>query len=83
MDTYRRTRYLPRFLSQLRLALSRRPMSSLPKLVEVFLEVRRVLRDDGTLWLNLGDASCWKDAEKQQHTSKTNAGGLRLQSIDL
>lgn len=26
------------------------------KLVEVFGEVRRVLRDDGTLWLNLGDS---------------------------
>lgn len=26
------------------------------KLVEVFAEVRRVLRDDGTLWLNLGDS---------------------------
>src|SRR4051812_47061937 len=24
-------------------------------LVEVFREVRRVLRDDGTVWLNLGD----------------------------
>lgn len=26
------------------------------KLVDVFSEVRRVLRDDGTLWLNLGDS---------------------------
>jgi hypothetical protein len=26
------------------------------KMVEVFGEVRRVLRDDGTLWLNLGDS---------------------------
>ena len=26
------------------------------KLVEVFREVRRVLADDGTLWLNLGDS---------------------------
>jgi hypothetical protein len=26
------------------------------KLVEVFREVKRVLRDDGTLWLNLGDS---------------------------
>jgi DNA modification methylase len=26
------------------------------RLVEVFEEVRRVLRDDGTLWLNLGDS---------------------------
>src|SRR5690606_23836139 len=25
-------------------------------MVEVFREVRRVLRDDGTLWLNLGDS---------------------------
>lgn len=27
-------------------------------LVNVFREVRRVLRDDGTLWLNLGDSYC-------------------------
>jgi DNA modification methylase len=26
------------------------------KLVDVFREVRRILRDDGTLWLNLGDS---------------------------
>jgi site-specific DNA-methyltransferase (adenine-specific) len=26
------------------------------KMVEVFREVRRVLRDDGTLWINLGDS---------------------------
>src|SRR5690348_5785514 len=25
-------------------------------MVEVFREVRRVLRDDGTLWLNIGDS---------------------------
>ncbi len=28
------------------------------EMVAVFREVRRVLRDDGTLWLNLGDAFC-------------------------
>ena len=26
------------------------------KMVEVFREVKRILRDDGTLWLNLGDS---------------------------
>jgi len=31
------------------------PEEYVAKLVEVFREVRRVLRDDGTLWLNLGD----------------------------
>jgi DNA modification methylase len=32
------------------------PDAYLAALVAVFREVRRVLRDDGTLWLNLGDA---------------------------
>jgi DNA modification methylase len=32
------------------------PEAFVAKLVEVFREVRRVLRDDGTLWLNLGDS---------------------------
>ena len=32
------------------------PSEYVAKMVEVFREVRRVLRDDGTLWLNLGDS---------------------------
>ena len=32
------------------------PAEFVAELVAVFLEVRRVLRDDGTLWLNLGDS---------------------------
>lgn len=32
------------------------PDAYVARLVEVFREVRRVLRDDGTLWLNLGDS---------------------------
>ena len=32
------------------------PAEYVAKLVAVFREVRRVLRDDGTLWLNLGDS---------------------------
>ena len=37
------------------------PAEFVAELVAVFAEVRRVLRDDGTLWLNLGDtyASAW------------------------
>lgn len=33
------------------------PDEYVSKLVEIFSEVKRVLKDDGTLWLNLGD--CW------------------------
>ena len=38
------------------LGLERTPEEYVARMVEVFREVRRVLRDDGTLWLNLGDS---------------------------
>jgi len=38
------------------IGLEETPNQYVAKLVEVFREVRRVLRDDGTLWLNLGDS---------------------------
>jgi DNA modification methylase len=38
------------------LGLEKTPQEYIAKMVEVFREVRRVLRDDGTLWLNLGDS---------------------------
>jgi DNA modification methylase len=38
------------------LGLEQTPEEYVAKMVEVFSEVKRVLRDDGTLWLNLGDS---------------------------
>ena len=38
------------------LGLEETPQEYVQNLMEVFREVRRVLRDDGTLWLNLGDS---------------------------
>jgi len=38
------------------IGLEATPDAFVARLVEVFREVRRVLRDDGTLWLNLGDS---------------------------
>lgn len=38
------------------LGLEPTPEEYVANMVEVFREVRRVLRDDGTLWLNLGDS---------------------------
>lgn len=45
------------------LGLERTPEEYVAKMVSVFREVRRVLCDDGTLWLNLGDsyAGYWGD----------------------
>ncbi len=37
------------------LGLEKTPEEYVDKLVKVFMEVKRVLRSDGTLWLNLGD----------------------------
>jgi len=38
------------------LGLEKTPEEYVAKLVEIFREVRRVLKGDGTLWLNLGDS---------------------------
>jgi DNA modification methylase len=38
------------------IGLEETPEEYVEKMVAVFREVRRVLRDDGTLWLNLGDS---------------------------
>src|SRR3990167_6470097 len=38
------------------IGLEQTPAEFIGRLVEVFREVRRVLRDDGTAWVNLGDS---------------------------
>lgn len=38
------------------IGLEKTPQEYVAKMVEVFTEVRRVLCDDGTLWMNLGDS---------------------------
>lgn len=38
------------------LGLEATPQEYVERMVDVFREVRRVLRDDGTLWLNVGDS---------------------------
>lgn len=40
------------------MGLESTPAEFVAGMVELFREVRRVLRDDGTLWLNLGDSYC-------------------------
>ena len=47
------------------------PEAYVARMVEVFREVRRVLRDDGTLWLNLG-ASFWNHSPVR----KSSAGAF-------
>lgn len=54
------------------LGLEKTPEEYVARLVEIFREVRRVLRADGTLWLNLGDcynSSASNDQGKGRHNS--------------
>lgn len=45
------------------IGLEETPDMYVQRLVDVFREVRRVLRDDGTLWLNLGDSYVTKQGK--------------------
>ena len=64
------------------IGLERTPDEFVQKMVEVFREVRRVLRDDGTLWLNIGDSynagtsSGRKPSENANHGYWENGGTM-------
>lgn len=60
------------------------PETYVARLVEVFREVRRVLRDDGTLWLNLGDsyAGSWgNQGRKDTRGTQRPINGGMLQPV--
>ena len=54
------------------IGLEETPEEYVQKMVEVFREVKRVLRDDGTLWLNIGDsyAGSGKGGQSAEKRSK-------------
>lgn len=62
------------------IGLEQTPAEYVAKLVAVFREVRRVLRDDGTLWLNLGDTYA-NDKKWGGTTGGKHAQGLHGQPV--
>jgi len=48
------------------IGLEKTPEEYVSKMVEVFREVKRVLRKDGTLWLNLGSSMINKTIESNE-----------------
>lgn len=50
------------------------PEEYIDKLVEVFREVRRVLRPDGTLWLNIGDSYATRSGNQPPKNTRNSCG---------
>ncbi len=64
------------------IGLEETPEAYVVRLVEVFREVRRVLRDDGTLWLNLGDSYA-RLGGTDRKISSTGKVGKTLKTLEL
>ena len=66
------------------LGLEKTPEEYIAKMVEVFREVWRVLRDDGTLWLNMGDTYWGGKGQSgsggKEYQQLRSAGGLSFSS---
>ena len=59
------------------LGLEPTPSAFVAHLVEVLEEVKRVLTDDGTLWLNLGSSFVGSNAIRERHENGGRSGRLR------
>lgn len=59
------------------IGLEETPEQYVQKLVEIFREVKRVLKPEGTLWLNLGDSY---NGNKVGNTNRTYANGIEDKS---
>jgi len=58
------------------IGLEQTPEAFVAQLVDVFREVKRVLRDDGTLWLNLGDSyASYRDGKATPDTTRGDSEG--------
>jgi DNA modification methylase len=76
------------------LGLEKTPQEYVDDMVKVFREVRRVLKNEGTLWLNLGDSYAggggingvpedWQSISMSNNDPKRNAKAIGLKPKDL
>lgn len=63
------------------LGLEETPEAYVENMVKVFREVWRVLADDGTLWLNLGDSYAGGGGGNYNKTGVNQAGGQHLTNV--
>lgn len=63
------------------IGLEETPEEYIDRLVDVFREVKRVLRDDGILWVNIGDSYASQRGGTHQ-PAETLAGGIGGKTVD-
>lgn len=56
------------------IGLEETPDEYVEKIAEVFREVRRVLKDDGTLWLNIGDSYATRSGPQPPRNTRNRCG---------
>lgn len=56
------------------IGLEETPGEYVQRLIEVFREVRRVLKDDGTLWLNIGDSYATRSGSQPPTNTRNRCG---------
>ena len=65
------------------IGLEKTPEAYIQRLVEVFREVRRVLRDDGTLWVNIGDSYAANRSYQVADNRPTDVGNHMAMRVPL
>lgn len=65
------------------IGLEATPEEYTEKLIGVFREVRRVLRDDGTVWLNLGDSYAANRSYQVRDNKHVDVGNAMASSVPL
>ena len=61
------------------IGLEETPEKYIERLTEVFMEVHRVLKPNGTLWLNIGDSywgGGWRNASFNEHSGSIQKGSI-------
>jgi site-specific DNA-methyltransferase (adenine-specific) len=64
------------------IGLEETPEAYIAKMVEVFREVKRVLRDDGTLWVNIGDSYASGGRKTRDSDAKLEQRGMSTRPKD-
>lgn len=62
------------------IGLEKTPELFIASLVEIFREVRRVLRSDGTCWVNMGDSYNSQPGQRKQGKERNDVAGWKQQS---